>query len=836
MGLIFKFVLKNISEKKSRTLLIILSILISSGLFFSSNAFAASISKMYDEMLRLSVGTSDIIVKATMKSPSQFFSLRYAQDCSDQTQYVIGTINESADYKPMINEQSVAINLEGITLEDLQTWNPISFSATYHLNSFVGNKIIISQNTASQYGLKAGDTLDLTINSNKQRFLICGIANPVGIFTDESKGLNAIVPKDVLGKLYSEEGKVNCAYVKVKKSADLPQVINSLSQAYNKYDVKEAFSPEQIASLTNQIITPFKLVVAIVTFMCMFIIYSSFKVIIAERLPVIGTLRSVGATRRTTNFILLLESALYGAIGGLLGCGVGIGLLYLMSSAISSGFAQGAGVSVQVNPLLLLSTLIFAFILCLFSSLLPIIQVLRIPVKDIVLNSVEKVKDKKLINVVLGLFFLTTSIVVPKFAFGKMAIVADTACLVISIAGIFLLVPYLISWFIKLTEGIYTLVFGNIGTLALKNLRDNKSMMTSLSLLIIGGASLLMVNTFCSSLTKQLMSIYVDYQKFDVLIEKMDNNVDKNLEHLLYSIDGVTGVYRYFEKDDIKITNKNGSIATIAGIDITKHLDYMRIDSNMNLTDELKQLESERSILLTYTLRDKFNLKIGDVLNLKMSEDKGPIPYTVIGFYNTAESFGDMALVSEKYFQEDTGGQYNARILVKTSKNPRDVENAIKNDYGQYHFSIETRQEEQAGILHQINPILSLLMGFLVLAMFIGLIGIFNNFIIGFISRRRSLGILRSVGMNKLQMMKMILIESATVGILGGITGVLAGILLANNMTYILQAISMRIVMQYSLSYMAASIIVSFAVAVIASVCPALKASQNSIIQSIKFE
>ena len=58
--------------------------------------------------------------------------------------------------------------------------------------------------------------------------------------------------------------------------------------------------------------------------MSIFIIYSSYKVITLDRLPVIGTFRSTGATQKMVTGILLLESLLYGCVGGFAGIPLGI--------------------------------------------------------------------------------------------------------------------------------------------------------------------------------------------------------------------------------------------------------------------------------------------------------------------------------------------------------------------------------------------------------------------------------------------------------------------------------------------------------------------------------
>ena len=79
-----------------------------------------------------------------------------------------------------------------------------------------------------------------------------------------------------------------------------------------------------VAAQARQKSMPFFLISFFSLTMSVFIIFSSYKVITLDRLPVIDTFRSIGATRKTVSRILLLESLPYGCAGGLLGIPPGI--------------------------------------------------------------------------------------------------------------------------------------------------------------------------------------------------------------------------------------------------------------------------------------------------------------------------------------------------------------------------------------------------------------------------------------------------------------------------------------------------------------------------------
>ena len=129
-----------------------------------------------------------------------------------------------------------------------------------------------------------------------------------------------------------------------------------------------------------------------------------------------------------------------------------------------------------------------------------------------------------------------------------------------------------------------------------------------------------------------------------------------------------------------------------------------------------------------------------------------------------------------------------------------------------------------------------ILRGFSVLAMLIGIIGVLNNLLISFLERQRSLAVMRSVGMSKRQEIKMILIESLTCGLIGGVIGVLGGILLIQVVPQLCQAIDLPLSITYAPSLFVYSLIGGIIITVSATMSPAFKSARANIIEAIKYE
>ncbi|MFT9496427.1 ABC transporter permease [Anaerosolibacter sp.] len=440
MQIIFKFIWKNIQEKKFRTSLILCSVMLSAALFFASSAIGDTMEKMYVDRMKKYFGSAEWMIHAEENSPSRFFYTNKAEAYTKHMEYIVGAVQGGGFYK-LSKDETVQLDLQGFHLEELQKMNPFSMEIPITGADFVGRKIILSRITSDKYHLNQGDSIDIEINGYKHRFQIAAVAEPSGPFQEDGRTVTTIV-----------------------------------------------------------------------LFMSIFIIYTSFKVITMERLPVIGTFRSIGATKKVTDFVLFIESMAYGIIGGLLGCGLGLGVLYAMTYTMADNPWSGGRMktSIQFTAGQLISAFLLAVVLSCVSALIPIVKVSKISVKDIVLNKVDTYKKRKSFRLPLGIALLVFALVAPWIVPKTMMMAVGTLCMVSSGVAVTMLVPYMTNGFVKGFEKLYVYLFGNEGILAAKNLRENKSILNNISLLSIGISSLLLINTISDSVMTELMSFYKD--------------------------------------------------------------------------------------------------------------------------------------------------------------------------------------------------------------------------------------------------------------------------------------------------------------------------------------
>ena len=148
--------------------------------------------------------------------------------------------------------------------------------------------------------------------------------------------------------------------------------------------------------------------------MSVFIIYSSYKVITLDRLPVIGTFRSIGATQKAVVHILLSESALYGVAGGLMGIPAGALALKAILGGMGTSLSQGIQIPVMISPFSILFPFAAAVVVSLLSAWLPVRRASRLPIKDVVMGRAEERHIPRQWTAAAGAALFTASILFPR--------------------------------------------------------------------------------------------------------------------------------------------------------------------------------------------------------------------------------------------------------------------------------------------------------------------------------------------------------------------------------------------------------------------------------------
>ena len=257
-------------------------------------------------------------------------------------------------------------------------------------------------------------------------FQVAEIAAYDTVFLRHTRGATALLPLSTLSELLGQADGYTEILVEPAEGTSTAKLKQELTAALpaGEYRVSEVVNEAQIAADARQKSMPFFLISFFSLTMSIFIIYGSYKVIVMDRLPVIGTFRSIGATQKAVTRILLLESAIYGVAGGPIGIPIGTLCLKLILQGMGQSLSQGIEIPAVISPFSILFSFAVAVVVSLLSAWFPVRRASRLSIKDVVLGRVEGKQIPRRLVVGAGAILFAVSVLLPKLATGKMLYLA----------------------------------------------------------------------------------------------------------------------------------------------------------------------------------------------------------------------------------------------------------------------------------------------------------------------------------------------------------------------------------------------------------------------------
>lgn len=843
MGIILKFTLRNIKEHKFRTFLIILSISLSVMLFFASFSISDSLTSMFMENIRSFIGTSEVIVSAGPASESGLVKIKDLGEHAERFEYQIGSVEFGAKFQKS-DKTKMNVSLKGYDLEGLQTMNPVNFVDKGSIEKeFLGKVAIVGEAFATDNNLKVGDSMRMIFSEDDMKiFRVGAIAENKGYFKksfmSDDPTTNMIIPIRSAQNFAGTKSAYHLIYVKTVDQKLIEENVKILQGIYKNGSAEKTITQAELDSQIKPIRIPFLFMLILVVIISIFIIYTSFKVIMLERLPVLGTFRSIGATKKMTNSIMIIECFLYGIVGSAMGTLLGTFALSAVMTLMMTSFGGTAALSYpKIN---LLYAFGFGVTLSTISALIPIIKTTKIPVKEVLLNIIEGTKKKRpYIRYIIGIVFAITSVVLPKvLSEGVMAAASGGAGVVCAIMAVITFIPLLTDILLKATEKLFGLVFGNIGMIASKNLKGNKSTYDNVILLAIGLTSIITISVLGDSMERSTLA-YFDSMQYDVSAE-LYGATQTSVQRIL-TVKGIEDIQKYEQSwGGYKINGeKKDFVSKVLGANDLKFFEYFTIDVLNTDKDQdiYKELLSGKNMILATKIKEKYKLELNQVLKLKT--ETGNKDYKIIGFFNDTKAAGTEMLTSARNVRYDTKNGDSIRLAIKVQDGV-DAEIVVagitKKINKLPYYSVGTLAEKKAEYLKENQMLVTILSAFSAATAFIGSIGVMNNFLVSFLSRRKSFAILTSVGMSKKQRTKLILIEAAAAGFVGSIFGLGTGYLIIQMVSSLLKKIEVDLSLILTPSIAVGGLVGAIAVCLMASISVARKSAKLSILEELKYE
>lgn len=792
MRIVLKHIIHNILEKRLRSAIVLLTILLSTLILFIGLSLNEIINNTYKTMLQGSYGTANVVVSKKAEDGIPFYESTKLDLADIHIDNRLDMIQASG--KSVLNDEHVPVTLYGLDLQaalELQIVDILSGS-----QELEGNSVIISQKTSSTYDLAVGDRIDVSSGGNSYDFTIAAISKSDGIYYSEMGDMLLLAQPDQVTEILGGGDMVSSTLLEVPDT-ELDSAITSLAETNQDFTVQKSSAADTMMRDEQTFQTVMMLaIIIIIVLISAYVISSLSKLIITERMPVLATFRSVGASKGMMNRVLMLEFFLYGVIGAGLGIILAVFLLPFAADLFNEYKEYGMETVVEYNMTYLIISVVFGMMFPALVSFLRIVRTNAKPLKDVLFNTASTLEKRSSWTVVIGIVIFCVAFVINGFNKYDDMLLSIMSILLLFVS-IVLLMPLVLNGFSKLLS----LCFkrsraGELG-LGIKNIANNKIVANNVSMIVVVFLLLIMVG-----IASEGINYYVTKavsKDFDVVVTLNDRN--DSLVHDIGEMDGVADTYLQVMSLGKSSIHGSEGIYGVLGVENFNEIGEFYDGINYLEIDEERLNGLDNPVILDDYYMNKYDLHIGDSVQIQPInrhyenlENAGPVTFIVAGSMDSAgfASSRDSALIPIDLYEDHFEPLfYELTLKLEEGIVAEELKESIADYYSNYSLEVATFDERIEAQKTTIDTLINGITIIIGLGMMVGILGISNNLMVSFNQRKKEYAILYSVCMSKGQIVKMIFAETLLTFITVAVIGLFGGFALNFLLTKFLYAIGM---------------------------------------------
>ena len=607
-----------------------------------------------------------------------------------------------------------------------------------------------------------------------------------------------------------------------------------------------------------------------------FVISNTFAVLVGQRTRELALLRTLGARGGSLVRMLLMESLVIGLFFSIIGSAA----VYAVGGILNAMFSTFI---VSFSPVAFIVGVLMCTVVTVLASLVPARTALRIsPISAMSANTEQAVKKPSIIGGIIGVVLAIAGGILTTAALkdnnGGTAITTIMwACLLYALA-VFLLTPWIL---LPLVRIIGSVLRGQTGKLALANsLRSPKRTVSTGRAVLVGtlviGIVLTGHSVLSTSIAKELDRLYpvTAYAPFgessvtnsSASVTKAKNVADKikglkNVEAV--SVGSAAGVIEYTAKpDNAGSTNLKDNVMSLSNDDLHK---VSTGESNINLKDDevlvpqdiwdLGKFDNNTRLKLTgplgtveakpikaetkepfFVVNPATGAKVQDASNPQPATNEQAMPEDPAAQEALMKAAKENPALARSFAARGTATMVLMRAktpLTSSDNSQLQSELAKANDGTEFQGGLSIRKSNDQTLSIMLNASLILL----ALAVVIAVIGVANTMTLSVNERRRENAMLRSLGLSRKQLRRMVSTEAVmiTLGALamGIVSGVLIGLVLSRVLVRAIRE-AMEMVPALPITGMVLVLVVGLLAAFAASAIPAFRSARQSPVEGLR--
>jgi len=234
------------------------------------------------------------------------------------------------------------------------------------------------------------------------------------------------------------------------------------------------------------------------------------------------------------------------------------------------------------------------------------------------------------------------------------------------------------------------------------------------------------------------------------------------------------------ESDKIEVGSDEGR-ATIYGLDTETMREILTVESG-------EYPKSTTSVVVGPTLAERLDLKIGSKIKIGDPDKGSTTTVRVVGILEergmSMDLSTDMAIIgSDKLFVGIYGGEgeYDqVNVVVSDLTDIETVKTAIEDELNRREDTVTVQDSSRMmeSITSTVSTMTTFVMAIAGISLLVAAVSILNVMMMSVNERVREIGILRSIGTQRAEILRMFIYEAAIIGIVGAIIGAIVSIVI----------------------------------------------------------
>ncbi|GAA1914801.1 FtsX-like permease family protein [Streptomyces sodiiphilus] len=726
-------------------------------------------------------GRPDTLPASLVEEIKQVDGVAEATGLADSANVVI-VDSDNENVGPTTGAPTVALNWSDLELRSMEVTEGSPPSGS--------SEAMIDADTANKHDLTVGDELRILSATGDLPVTISGIAtfqitNPGAaiVYLDLPTAQEHLLgARDVFTRIYVDsDGQFSDEELRDRVAAAIGEDdYRLLTEAEFVEENQNAFA--EVMGVIQWVLLGFAGISLLVG---IFLIVNTFSMLVAQRTREIGLMRAIGAGRRQINRSVLIEALLLGVVGSVIGFGAGIGLAVGLMALMST-----LGMNLSTDDLTIgwnvpVIGIVLGTLVTMLAAYIPARRAGRITPMA-ALRDAGMPGDIRAGRVRAGIGIVLTLIGAAALAATTTTDEAATAGgylglgIVLSLIGLILAAPILVGLVVRGLSFVLLRVFGPIGRLAERNaLRNPRRTGATASALMIGLALVAGLSVVGSSMVASASEEIDNTVGADYII--MSSNWMPVLPEATAAVHDTDHLAHVTELRQIEaeVTFADGE-STERTLSVAPPTFAQDLRASVAEGD-LAQAYGPGGMAIGTAYAEQHGLSIGDQVDVSFQGgDSARLTLRAfVEFDDTMESETwsvgletvrehvpeeDLPLPMVLFAKAENGMQDEARAALDAALEP----------YPQ--MEVRDQAEYKELIEGQVGQLLNMVYGLLALAIIVAILGVVNTLALSVVERTREIGLMRAIGLSRLQLRRMIRLESVVIALFGALLGVGLGL------------------------------------------------------------